>query len=325
MRNDVFFDEDEGFNPIDECTAKKLGAFDMFNNVIAEIGDIRRSSSQIGCPRCHDGYIGYGEKLGQVNGHVEQQIELFHKCKGLRENIKKVIMELDYYCRDIEDLSLGIVNSFQTEYDCKMFSRGWAYQCKFVNGGNHWSYSGATKDMKEDYDKCLELFKRITYGFDTHNFKIGIMNDESVGYFYFTISGVPGDFEIFFPLNSDKVFNNKHFLDTNKSPMQMGLAWRRLWCIPVYDYFFDGFGTYHIDDLNKKLHEFVSSEKWKEFYNTKFYMKKVTEPGTFRTYDEEVEYDESTQKYLAKILAEEIEANSKEGKDEKNKNKNKYN
>lgn len=319
MSKDVFFDEDEGFEPIDSNTAKGYGALDLFNHIQEEIWDIHHRSSQIGCPRCYDGYIGFDEKLGQVNGHVDEQIALLQKCKSIRGSIQKIVRELDYYCRDIENLSLGIVNSFQTEYDCEMFPRGWAYQGKFVYGGNHWSYSGATEDMKEDYEKCVDLFKRITYGFETHNFKIGLMEDQSKGYFYFTIAGIPGDFEISIPLNSGKVFNRNHFLDSNKSPMMMGLAWRRQWCIPVYDYFFDDFGSYHSEDLNKKLHEFVSSEKWKEFYNTKSYMKKVTEPGTYRTYEEEVEYDEKTQAHLEQILAEEIEANSKEGKGQKKK------
>lgn len=286
----------------------------LLNNLYDEVYSIREITNGFNTPSFHEGYICYGQKLGQVNGHVAEQKNALIKCRNIRNEILNLIKELNYICSDVEDLSRGLINSFETVYNCDMFLKGSMYQAKFIEKSNQWFCNDAKEEWKEDYEKCLKLFNEITFGLTTHNFRILHMGDGSKAYFSFTVHGVPGDFEVSFPLNSNKYYVKEHWLDSSSLPMQMRLTWRRHWTIPVFDYSFDDFGTYDISELSQKLLKFVSEEKWKDFYNTKSYMKEITDPKTFETSKIEVEYDEHTKEYLEKILAEEIEACSKEGK-----------
>lgn len=269
------------------------------------VSDINSRSMSFGTPCFHEGYPCFEHKLGQVKGHVSGQKNLLKECKMVRTEIQSLISELKSICSYIEDTSCGIVNSFETPYDCDSFIKGSKYKSKFIDNSTHWSCADAKEEWKEDYEKCLKLFNEITSGLTTHNFRIFRMDDGSKAHFSFTVHGVPGDFEVSFPLNSKEYPVNEHWLDSSSLPMQMRLTWRRHWVIPYMDYFFDDFGTYEFSELNAKLREFVSTEKWREFYNTKSYK---NDDGF------EVEYDEKTNEYLEKILSDEIEACSKEGK-----------
>lgn len=279
-----------------------------------DLHEINMRAMDLNAPAIADGYPIYGQKLGQIKGHLEEQKNALAKCRKVRNEILTLIHGLDGVCSQIEDLSMGIVNSFETPYDCDMFIKGGMYQAKFIKHSDHWRCSNAKVEWKEQYDKCVKLFNEVTNGLNTHNFSIVNYEDGSKAYFGFTVHGVPGDFEVSFPLNSKEYFVKQHWLDSSCEPMQMRLTWRRHWIIPVFDYFFDDFGSYDISEVNAKLREFVSSEKWKEFYNTKSYTEKVTDPKTFKTTKVEVEYDEKTKAYLEKILKEEIDACSKDGK-----------
>lgn len=279
-----------------------------------DLHEINIHTMGLNAPAISDGYPIYGQKLGQIKGHFEEQKNSLSKCRKVRNEILTLIHELNGVCSQIEDLSMGIVNSFETPYDCDMFIKGGMYMAKFIKHSDHWSCENAKPEWKEDYEKCVKLFNEVTNGLNTHNFNIVNYEDGSKAYFGFTVHGVPGDFEVSFPLNSKDYFVKQHWLDSTGEPMQMHLTWRRRWTIPVFDYFFDDFGSYDISEVNTKLHEFVSSEKWKEFYNTKSYMKEVTEPKTFKITKVEVEYDAETHEYLEKILKDEIEACSKDGK-----------
>ena len=299
-----------------ECDYDKLSdeSKTILMKFYKDVADIRSVVHKLNGPVFSDGYPIFGEKLGQVKGHHDEQVNALCKCRETRNEILSLISALHSQCHEIEDTALGIVNSFETPYDCDIFFKGALYQCKFIYGSTHWSCRDAKEEWKEQHDKCVELFKTVTAGLNTHNFRIGTYRDGSKAYFGFTVHGVPGDFEVSFPLNSKEYSTKEHWLDGSGIPMQMHLTWRRHWTIPIFDYFFDGFGSYSISEVNAKLFEFVSTEKWKEFYNTESYYKKEFDTKTFKEYDVEVKYDDETKAYLEKILKEEIEACSKEGK-----------
>lgn len=286
----------------------------ILSKFYGDLHEISMNTMKLNALAIYDGHPIYGQKLGQVKGHLEEQKSALAKCREIRDEILTLIHELDGICSQVEDVSMGLVNSFETPYDCDMFYKGAKYMAKFIKHSEHWSCANAKEEWKEDYDRCVKLFNEVTAGLNTHNFQIFTMNDGSKAYFGFTVHGVPGDFEVSFPLNSKDYFVEKHWLDSSGEPMQMHLTWRRHWTIPVLDYFFDDFGSYDISEVNVKLFEFISTEKWKDFYNTKSYMKEVTDPKTFKTTKVEVEYDYKTQNYLEQILKEEIEACSREGK-----------
>lgn len=287
----------------------------ILNKFYKDIADIRSLTLKLNCPTFIDNYPLFGEKLGQVKGHHDEQVNALCNCRNTRNEILSLIFALQSQCHEIEDAALGVVNSFETPYDCDIFRKGALYHAKFLNHSTHWSCRVAKKEWKKQYDKCIDLFKAVTAPLNTHNFRIGNYENGSKAYFGFTVHGVPGDFEVSFPLNSKEYSTKEHWLDGNGFPMQMHLTWRRHWTIPIFDYFFDGFGSYSISEVNAKLSEFVSTQKWKEFYNTESYHKKEIDPKTYKEYDVEVTYDDETKAYLEKILNDEIEACSREGKE----------
>lgn len=238
-------------------------------NVIAkfyeDLSDIRTNTRKFGCPTFIDKYPLYGEKLGQIKGHFTEQVSSLKRCKEVRNEILNLICELQSICSEIEDTSCALVNSFETEYDCDMFIKGGMYQSKFIRGSKHWSCSNAKEEWKSEYDKCVKLFKEVTMGLNTHNFHIFFMDNGSKAYFGFTVHGVPGDFEVSFPLNSKYYSNSEHYLDSSSLPMQMRLTWRRRWTIPVYDYFFDDFGAYDVSTVNGRLLRFISEKQYMDF------------------------------------------------------------
>lgn len=255
------YDEEDEF----DYNALSDESKDILNKFYGDLSRLHSLHREVGAPVFYDAYPLFGEKLGQVKGHLDGQKNALKECKVVRNEILALIQELRDVCSQVEDVSMGLVNSFDTEYDCDMFIKGGMYQAKFIMNSKHWSCRGAQEEWKKDYDNCVELFHEVTSGLNVHNFKIFYMESGEKAFFGFTVHGVPGDFEISFPLNSNKYHVGKHWLDSSSLPMQMRLTWRRRWTIPVFDYFFGDFGSYDVSEVNKKLHEFIETGKYMEF------------------------------------------------------------
>lgn len=291
-----------------------------FNRLLCDewktLTDMNVEARDIGCAKFIDNYPAFGEKLtGAVREQTDRQIDLLKRCKESYADLCHMIERLTDMRFEVESVAQRVVNSFGVEYDCDMFWKAHQYQGKFILKREHWSFHNAKEEYKADYDRCFELFKRITAGLDVHNFFILLYKDGSHADIKFTVAGVPGDFEIGFPLNSKEYAIEKPRLNLpdGRLPMQMTLTWRREWVIPHRDYFFNRFGTYRIDDLGPKIKEFIESKEYMKYCNTESYESTKTGPDgnemkvtTF--------YDDDTKKGLEDALAKEIEMNGKEGK-----------
>ena len=267
-----------------------------------------------GIHRFHDGrpLMLDAENINPSKGEGvnEDYANLACEIKSLKQKIESRIIFYESLCNELDDYELALESSFKTEYDMGMFNEGFLYQGKFLHKSKHWTFSEARKTMKSSYDKCMEYFKKLTVGLNTHNARIFSFSDGSRAGFSFTVDGVPGDFEITIPLIPEYGRNKVDFHGTKK-PMQMSLVWRRAsrWMIPVFDYFFDGFGSYYADDIAAELVKFVETEKWKEFcpwmFDKENFVKKIVSDGN------EVPTEESF-KILERLLKDEIEYCSKE-------------
>lgn len=301
---------------MNQTKEKKQRKENMDKKLLDKFDSLQRKVLELGGPKIFGKQLGHDEKLGQVKGHRAEQIRLMAETKELDREIGMMIDGLNSLRNEVEDVSLSLTNSFETEYDCDMLYKGRKYWAKFIRKSEHWDNENAKESWKTEYDGCIAYFKLLTKGLDTHNFMLGWHADGSAAVFHFTVSGVPGDFEILLPLNSSEYFVQDDSLKKSTNPsMSMSLAWRRRWVIPNYDYFFDGFGAYTAEEVNAKLHEFIfSSKKYEEFCNVKTYAEKRTDWKSFQEVTEIHEYNTLTQKRLESLLREEIEKNSKEGK-----------
>lgn len=224
---------------------------------------------KLNCPLYLDGENSLLDKTKpkSVKGKLDEQIDALVLCHRVYERLTNARKMLERILSKVNDMALGLTNSFGAEYDMDIFGKGWAYQNKFLRNIKHYSCSGAEESWKKEYDECVKLFKTVTDGLECHNFSIGVFNDGTEGLFYFTVKGCPGDFEISFPTIVEGWGNDESNIRGDEPPMQIRITWRRRWYIPVFDYFFDKRSSYHVADINRELRKFVENEEWREFVN----------------------------------------------------------
>lgn len=160
-------------------------------------------------------------------------------------------------------------------YDCQMFWLGWAYQNKFIRKVKHWSTARIPDSIEPEakiaYEKCLSLFEFLIEGLKTHNFTICYWEDATEASFKFTVEGVPGDIEIYFPLIVSIFGNTKASIEYNDKPMSMNIGWHFHDVIPVIDRFLGN--TYSLDDIKKSLKSYVENSEWRNDLHKKFAIK----------------------------------------------------
>lgn len=305
------FDRDE---PIDFNDDIVRQLFDEFFDKEGAIYDITEKCRELKCPVYNDGEVSLFSKIkpGPVKTGTEEKIALMAKCRDLEIRLHRITRAVSEISNALNDLTLGLANSFAPEYDMDIIPKGWAYRAKYICGSKHYSCAGAKEEWKKEYEQCGELFKKFTAGLECYNYAIGYHNDGSSGYFSFTVKGCPGMFEIGLPLIRERYGNDEVYRSKDATPMQMSLTWRRNWYIPVYDYFFDGRRSYTIKGINKELKKFVEDEEWRQ-YIAKFEDEKYDDKLGKMVPVSKEEMDE-TVKWFNKMLAEEIESCGKDGK-----------
>lgn len=271
------------------------------------IARLRKRSHELGCAKFREGHPDYmcSKGYSKPDAAPEEISDLMVECKRAHEDIEARIAVMSMALSDLEDIQKGLANAFRTEYDSDMLPRAHGYWAKFVKNGDHWSLRGVKQEWKADYDKCVDWFKSMAGGLDTHNFAIGLYQDMHKAYLSFTVSGCPGSFEIGLPLSLSESLTADPPMHSCLKPMQIGIVWRRRIWIPVFDYFFDDFGTYKAQEAVDRIRKFVEDREWEKFCNTRSYAEKS---GFY------VDYDEDTRKRLESELAADIEASGREGK-----------
>lgn len=296
------------------------------NTIVDRISELYSTHYKLGCPRIVDGepvpdiVDDVGEtrlkvrirNTGRLAGDRELICGAMDACADIHRTIVGKIATLATVLADVEDLALGFANAFSPEYDPEMFNRAWAYQAKFINGSNSWMIPAETCEAwKSSYDAVVSYFKEITRGLDTHNLCIRTWRDGSMAELAFTVAGCPGDFEIAFPLVSSEDAVAKYRGRGETDSMKISATWRGRYLLPHRDHFFER-RSYNVNDVVDAIREFVRDETWRTMYNTKTRIETVWVDGKRMTL--ETPYTDEKAAELEREIADEIEANGKEGK-----------
>ena len=233
-------------------------------NELCEISDKIREA---GAPFISEGYLLMDEeKKVRPTSNREAWFEAIKSVFEFNQILVSRKCAIEESLGILLDQTIALAKCFPAEYDQKMFEGAWLYQGKWILKSNHWGFSRATEDNKEtlkaDYDKCKNLFQVVTEGLVPHNFTVCVFEDLRYGEFDFTIEGVPGKFEITFPTPIAQYGVKAIGCGLEHLPFLMHLTWRFHDIIPVLDHFWGH--TYHLEDVNKSLREFVEKKTWRE-------------------------------------------------------------
>ncbi|MCQ2300579.1 MAG: hypothetical protein MJZ81_10705 [Bacteroidales bacterium] len=305
------------YNYIDDDFSESEAGIDEYNRLAGhgtELGGLITRVFSFNCPKFKDGLRDIFDQLlpkKECKASQEEIVKAMSDCKRFHADLKSRMFAIQDLLSGLEDMQIGLANSFRTEYDSDMLPKAHGYWARFVKGLNHWSLSGVKEEWKSDYERCVAWFGELTRGMETHNFKIICFQDCHEASLAFTVAGCPGTFEISLPLVLSTDTSARPSIGAKGEPMQVSIVWRRRMWIPVFDYFFDGFGTYHVQDAVDRIKKFVEDREWEMFCNTR--------SGTSTRSDgveTRIEYKDEIRERLEKSLAADIEASGREGKED---------
>ena len=200
-----------------------------------------------------------------ANRSKEEFICFMSYLQKKRSKIQEQIALLFQYEGKMQDMQLGLCNYFPSEYDGDKLLLAYDFVPVFVEKSEHWSFRHVDRQEKEKYKDAYlyakDVWLRMTEGIDAHNFKIGKMGNDTEVFFTFTVSNIPGKFEIALPIG--KKFRESQRNDIfMRPPMQI----RILYAMATMEDVWKAIGrTYYIDDVSTLLKTFVETNEYKKY------------------------------------------------------------
>ena len=222
-----------------------------------------------------DGHISLDAKeQDMLRGRQEESaIEVTHKTiddcicfiDDLQRKHSEIKEQMDALLKlelRIREMQLGMCKCFPSEYDGDKLLLAFDFVSVFVKKSKHWSFRHIDRSKedvyKEAYLYARDIWFHMTKSIDAHDFDIGKMQNGTVVFFSFTVSNVPGKFEVALPIG--KYFGCNQVC--GNSPMQIII----LYAMATMEHVLHSIGrTYYIDDVSTLLKEFVETDGYKKY------------------------------------------------------------
>ena len=207
-----------------------------------------------------------GFVFDRANRSKEECISFMSYLQKKRSKIQEQIALLLLYEDKMQDMQLGMCNYFPSEYDGDKLLLAYDFVPVFVGKSEHWSFRHVDRQEREKYKEAYlyarDIWSRMTKSIDAHNFAIGKMENNTEVFFTFTVSNIPGKFEVKLPIGKKFGVNQKNSGILMNSPMQI----RIFYAMATMENWFHTIGrTYDVDDVSTLLKEFVETDGYKKY------------------------------------------------------------
>ena len=201
-----------------------------------------------------------------TNRSIEDCIRFMSVLQEKYSEIREQITSLFRLETQMRNMQLGMCNCFPSEYDGDKLLLAYDFVPVFVEKSERWSFRHVDRQEREKYKDAYQYAKdvwlRMTDGIDAHNFKIGKMANNTEVFFTFTISNIPGKFEIALPIGKNFGVNQRNDSHFMNSPMQI----RIYYAMATMEDELHSIGrTYGVDNVSTLLKGFVETDGYKEY------------------------------------------------------------
>ena len=201
-----------------------------------------------------------------TNRSIEDCIRFMSVLQEKYSEIREQITSLFRLENQMRNMQLGMCNCFPSEYDGDRLLCAYAFVPVFVKNSEHWSFRHIDRKERDKYkDSYLyakDVWLRMTEGIDAHNFKIGKMANNTEVFFTFTVSNIPGKFEVVLPIGKNFGVNQRNDSHFMNSPMQIRICY----AMATMEHVLHSIGrTYGVDNVSTLLKEFVETDGYKEY------------------------------------------------------------
>jgi hypothetical protein len=188
--------------------------------------------------------------------------DLQRKYSEIKEQVG-ALLQLELRIREMQ---LGMCNCFPSEYDGDRLLVACYYVPVFVEKSEHWSLRHVDRQEREKYKEAYlyarDIWSRMTKRINAHNFEIGKLENDTEVFFTFTVSNIPGKFQVTLPIGKKFGVNQKKSYFLMNSPMQIRMSYAMATMENVYH----SIGrTYDVDDVSTLLKEFVETDGYKKY------------------------------------------------------------
>ena len=200
-----------------------------------------------------------------TNRSIDDCIRFMSVLQEKYSEIKEQITSLFRLENQMRNMQLGMCNCFPSDYDGDRLLCAFDFVPVFVKNSEHWSFRHIDRQERDKYKDAYlyakDVWLRMTEGIDAHNFEIGKMGNGTEVFFTFTVSNIPGKFEIALPIG--KKFRESQRNDIfMRPPMQI----RILYAMATMEDVWKAIGrTYYIDDVSTLLKTFVETNEYKKY------------------------------------------------------------